>query len=83
MLIGMTYDLRDDYLAGLTRIASELSNKNHELAIALASVPDDIRGFGHVKEAAMIEAKAKEAQLWSGWPEGKLPTPKTTLIAAE
>jgi indolepyruvate ferredoxin oxidoreductase len=75
--------LRDDYLAGLTRIASELSAKNLDLAIALASVPDDIRGFGHVKDAALTQAKAKEADLWAGWPEGKLPTTKTTLIAAE
>jgi indolepyruvate ferredoxin oxidoreductase len=75
--------LRDDYLAGLERIAGELTEKNLELAIAIASVPDDIRGFGHVKEAAMIEAKAKEAELWAGWPEGKLPKAKTTLIAAE
>jgi len=75
--------LRDDYLAGLTRIASELSAKNLDLAIALASVPDDIRGFGHVKDAALTQAKAKEAELWAGWPEGKLPTGKTTLIAAE
>ena len=75
--------LRDDYLAGLGRIASDLTEKNHELAVALARVPDDIRGFGHVKEAAMTEAKAKEAELWAGWPEGRMPAAKTTLIAAE
>ena len=75
--------LREDYLAGLERIAGELTEKNLELAIAIASVPDDIRGFGHVKDAAMTEAKAKEAELWAGWPEGKLPKLKTTLIAAE
>ena len=75
--------LRDDYLAGLGRIASELTAKNHALAIALATLPDEIRGFGHVKEAARLAAKAKEADLWAGWPEGRLPTAKTTLIAAE
>ena len=64
----------------LGRIAPE---KNLELAIAIARVPDDIRGFGHVKDAALQAAKVKEAELWSGWPEGKLPAPKTTLIAAE
>ena len=75
--------LRDDYLAGLERIASELTDKNHELAIAITRVPDDIRGFGHVKDAALQAAKVKEAELWAGWPEGKLPVAKTTLIAAE
>jgi indolepyruvate ferredoxin oxidoreductase len=75
--------LRDDYLAGLERIAAELSGKNLDLAVAIARVPDDIRGFGHVKDAALQAAKVKEAELWKGWPEGKLPTAKTTLIAAE
>ncbi|MGB2177123.1 MAG: DUF6537 domain-containing protein, partial [Hyphomonas sp.] len=75
--------LRDDYLSGLERIAGELTEKNLELAVAIASVPDDIRGFGHVKDAALTEAKVKEAELWAGWPEGKLPKAKTTLIAAE
>jgi indolepyruvate ferredoxin oxidoreductase len=75
--------LRDDYIAGLTRITSELTEKNLELAIAIARVPDDIRGFGHVKDAALQAAKVTEAELWKGWPEGKLPTAKTTLIAAE
>ena len=75
--------MRDDYIAGLARITSELTEKNLELAIAIARVPDDIRGFGHVKDAALQAAKVTEAELWKGWPEGKLPTAKTTLIAAE
>ena len=50
--------------------------------MALAEIPDDIRGYGHVKEAAAEVAKAKEAELWAGWPDGKLPKAKTTLIAA-
>ena len=60
-----------------------MTEKNLELAVAIAGVPDDIRGFGHVKDAALTEAKTKEAELWAGWPEGKLPKAKTTLIAAE
>ena len=50
--------------------------------MALAEIPDDIRGYGHVKEAAAEVAKAKEAELWAGWPDGTLPKAKTTLIAA-
>ena len=78
----MERQLRDDYLAGLARIAQELTTKNHDLAIALAEIPDDIRGYGHVKEAAVETAKAKEADLWKGWPDGTLLRAKTTLIAA-
>ncbi|MDX1294454.1 MAG: DUF6537 domain-containing protein, partial [Hyphomonas sp.] len=79
----MERQIRDDYLAGLGRIAQELTAKNHELAIALARIPDEIRGYGHVKDAAVETAKAKEAELWAGWPDGKMPAAKTTLIAAE
>ncbi len=79
----MERKLRDDYLAGLARIAQELTAKNHELAVLLAEVPDEIRGYGHVKEAAHDKAKAREAELWNGWPDGNLPATKTTLIAAE
>ena len=79
----MERQIRDDYLTGLARIAQELTAKNHELAIALAEIPDDIRGYGHVKDAAVETAKAKEAELWANWPEGKMPTEKTTLISAK
>ncbi|KCZ48397.1 indolepyruvate ferredoxin oxidoreductase family protein [Hyphomonas pacifica] len=79
----MERQIRDDYLSGLARIAQELTAKNHDLAIALAEIPDEIRGYGHVKDAAVETAKTKEAELWQSWPEGKLPTAKTTLISAE
>ena len=73
--------LRDEYLARLDVLAGGLTPKNHALAIEIASVPDHIRGYGHVKEAAVDSAKALETALWSRWPEGG--SGKTTLIAAE
>ncbi|MFN4225643.1 MAG: indolepyruvate ferredoxin oxidoreductase family protein [Hyphomonas sp.] len=78
----MERGLRDDYLANMQRIAGELTAANHALAIEIARVPDEIRGFGHVKEAAVAKAKAYESELWAGWPEGRLPKAKATLIAA-
>ena len=80
--------LRDDYCDSLARMAQELTRENHALAIEIARIPDEIRGFGHVKEAAMVTAKAREDMLWQGWPDGRLPPapsttpPKTTLINA-
>lgn len=75
--------LREQYLADLARLVDGLTARNHDLAVAIASVPDDIRGYGHIKQAAMAEAATARAKLWRGWPEGRLPTPTTTLIAAE
>jgi indolepyruvate ferredoxin oxidoreductase len=32
-------------------------------AVAIASIPEDIRGYGHVKERHLTAAKEKEASL--------------------
>jgi indolepyruvate ferredoxin oxidoreductase len=42
-----------------------LTPANHALAVALAGVPDQIRGYGPVKAASVVTAKAKEAELLS------------------
>jgi indolepyruvate ferredoxin oxidoreductase len=44
-----------------------LNPANHPLAVELAAVPEMIRGFGHVKEANVKRAKAKEAELLACW----------------
>jgi len=75
--------LRDQYLDNVVRMLAELSAKNHELAVTIAELPDEIRGYGHVKEAAIAKTSAREAELWQHWPDGTLPRAKTTLIAAE
>jgi indolepyruvate ferredoxin oxidoreductase len=59
-LIGQYESLVDELLAGLTPA-------NHALAVKLASVPDDIRGYGHVKDAHLVKAKRKEADLLAQW----------------
>ena len=59
-LIGQYETLIDELLGGLTPA-------NHELAVKLASVADDIRGYGHVKDAHLAKAKRKEADLLVQW----------------
>lgn len=76
----MERGLRDQYLENLDVLLADLSGKNHDLAVAIAEVPNDIRGYGHVKEASVEKAAVKEAELWANWPVGKLPAAKTTLI---
>ncbi|HVN02071.1 MAG TPA: indolepyruvate ferredoxin oxidoreductase family protein [Caulobacteraceae bacterium] len=72
-VFGMTAErkaerrLLADYEAGLDRLLAGLSKERLPLAVRIASVPDQIRGFGHVKEAAMAAAKAVEAKLWAEW----------------
>jgi len=76
----MERSLRDAYMESMRRVARELTGANHALAVEIARVPDEIRGFGHVKEAAALKAGAHEQALWAGWPAGTLPKAKTSLI---
>ncbi len=55
--------LIEDYEKLIRQIMSELSSSNHLTAVQLASVPDQIRGYGHVKERNLKLAKAEEARL--------------------
>jgi len=63
----MERQLVADYEAGLDRLAAELTTDKLPLAVKIAQVPDQIRGFGHVKEASVGPAKAAEAKLWVEW----------------
>jgi indolepyruvate ferredoxin oxidoreductase len=55
--------LIEDYIKQLDEIASKLNAANHATAVQLASVPDEIRGYGHVKERSLEAAKKLEASL--------------------
>jgi indolepyruvate ferredoxin oxidoreductase len=52
----------DEYIAELDAICAKLSGANHGAAVALASVPDEIRGYGHVKEKSIADAKPLREQ---------------------
>jgi indolepyruvate ferredoxin oxidoreductase len=56
-----------DYRATVEELLRKLSLGNHALAVEIARVPEFIRGYGHVKEAQLASAKAKEAQLLAQW----------------
>ena len=46
----------DELLAGLTP-------DNHGLAVEIARIPEQIRGYGHVKQRHLAAAKRREAEL--------------------
>ena len=52
-----------DYEARIEALLPRLSAANLGLAASYASVPDMIRGFGHVKAAAMKKAQARYVEL--------------------
>ena len=69
-----------DYESLLHEIADKLKPMSHSAAVALASLPLEIKGFGHVKLANYKIAKAREAALLADLRD---PKPASTLRAAE
>jgi indolepyruvate ferredoxin oxidoreductase len=69
-----------EYEAVIDEIVARLTPANHPVAVELASVPLEIRGFGHVKDANLARAKVKEAGLLTRL---RAPALAQTLAAAE
>jgi len=55
--------LIDSYEKNIDIIISKLNKENYELAVAIASIPEHIRGFGHVKENHIEKARLEEESL--------------------
>jgi len=56
------------YEADLDRLLAGLTADTLPLAIRIADAPAEIRGFGHVKDAAVEAARARLKSLWALWP---------------
>jgi indolepyruvate ferredoxin oxidoreductase len=52
-----------EYRRTVEALLPKLTSENLAQAVAIASVPEEIRGFGHVKERNLAAAKRKEAEL--------------------
>ncbi|MBL8703166.1 MAG: indolepyruvate ferredoxin oxidoreductase family protein [Alphaproteobacteria bacterium] len=74
----MERKLIDDYEALLEEIAAQLRPGNHAVAVELAAIPEKIRGYGHVKERHLAEAKTREAALLK-----RFRAPPPMAVAAE
>ena len=52
-----------DYEKLVDELTARLSPQNYAMAVELASIPEHIRGYGHVKERHIRDAKLREAGL--------------------
>ena len=59
----MERTLIDDYEKLITNLAGKLNSENHRFAVALACIPNEIRGFGPVKAKAIDKAETLKAEL--------------------
>ena len=62
-----------DYETLLTEIVGDLNPANHATAVALAAIPEKIRGYGPVKQRHLVAAKAEEAALREQFRSGPAP----------
>jgi indolepyruvate ferredoxin oxidoreductase len=52
-----------DYEQHLEELLANLGPETHALAVEIASLPEKVRGYGHVKRAHVAAAKEREAEL--------------------
>ena len=64
---AMERQLIADYLRLVDELLPALDADNVALAVELASIPERIRGYGHVKDAHLHAAKQHEAELLVRW----------------
>jgi len=59
-----------EYLAKLETLAADLTPANYPAAVAIASIPEKIRGYGPVKARHLKIAQAEEQGLWEQFRSG-------------
>ncbi|MBN43538.1 MAG: indolepyruvate ferredoxin oxidoreductase [Alphaproteobacteria bacterium] len=62
-----------NYEKVVEEICDGLNRGNHDLAVAIASIPEHIRGYGHVKDQHLQKAKDEEAALLRAFRDPKAP----------
>jgi indolepyruvate ferredoxin oxidoreductase len=62
-----------EYRTSVEQLLAGLDAGNHALALEIAAVPEQIKGYGHVKERNLAAARARWAALVQRWqqPEGE------------
>ena len=72
-LFGKTAERREerqligDYEKLCRELIARLDSDNHALAVSLASLPEKIRGFGHVKAASLAKAREEWTKGLEAW----------------
>jgi indolepyruvate ferredoxin oxidoreductase len=69
-----------DYEATVETLLQTLTPENHGLAVEIASIPEQIRGFGHVKDANIACARSQLDELVAAYRD---PQTAAVVSAAE
>ena len=73
-ILGQTEERRTEraliaqYQSSVDTMLGQLKDSNHALALEMARIPEQIKGFGHVKARHLAVAREKWNQLKAQWP---------------
>ncbi len=59
------------YEADIERLLNGLSEEKHAAAIEIASLPEHLRGYGHVRERTAKATETRRAELWERFAAGR------------
>ncbi len=62
-----------EYRASIDQVLAGLNAGNHALAVDIARIPDQIKGFGHVKARNLAAARVQWQQLLQQWQQPAAP----------
>jgi indolepyruvate ferredoxin oxidoreductase len=65
-----------DYEQDVAKLLSGLNAGNHATAVEIASLPEHIRGYGHIKMANITKAGKQREQLFVAWQQAGEPAAK-------
>jgi indolepyruvate ferredoxin oxidoreductase len=62
-----------EYEETVERLLTRLTSQNHEVAVQIAALPEEIRGFGHIKARTLAATRQKRDRLLSDYETGAAP----------
>ena len=60
-----------EYEETVERLLARLTPQNHALALQIAALPDEIRGYGHIKARSIGPARKKRDELLARYEAGE------------
>ena len=75
--------LVDEYETRVGELLAGLAQERLAVAVAIASVPASIRGYGHVKLASLAIARAREKELLNRFDPVRYPKPVGAAVAGQ
>jgi indolepyruvate ferredoxin oxidoreductase len=58
-----------EYEETVEKLLAALTPQNHALAVQIASLPEEIRGYGHIKMKSIVAARQRNAELLAQLPQ--------------